>query len=185
MSDYIITTERLGLRLWKQSDYTPFTEMCADPEVMKHFPSVLKKDEANSLITRFNLHFEKEGYTYYAVDILETISNPPVFIGFTGLMMQTYESPFTPNVDIGWRLMKTAWGKGYATEAAEACLTYALNTLEIKTIISVASNSNTSSINVMKKIGMFYSADFNHPKLVDTPELNPCKVYIWNSSKNQ
>ncbi|WP_271855739.1 GNAT family N-acetyltransferase [Patiriisocius marinus] len=185
MGDYILKTERLGLRLWKASDYFPFAEICADLEVMKHFPNVLKKEEAFSLITRFNLHYEKEGYTYFAVDILETKSNLPVFIGFTGIMKQTYESPFTPNVDIGWRLAINAWGNGYATEAAKACLDYAIKNLEIKTIISVASNINTPSINVMKKIGMHYSGEFNHPKLVESSNLNPCIVYSYNSPKKQ
>lgn len=179
MSEYLLKTKRLGLRLWKISDYTPFSEMCADPKVMRHFPSTLNKNESINLITRFNRHFDKEGYTYFAVDILKTENTPPQFIGFTGLVMQTYESPFTPNVDIGWRLKKAAWGKGYATEAAKACLEFAIKKLQINTIIAVASNENISSINVMKKIGMNYTGKFNHPNLTNSPHLNPCLVYSY------
>jgi RimJ/RimL family protein N-acetyltransferase len=111
MSDSNITTKRLGLRLWKKSDTIPFAEMCADIDVMRYFPSTLTKQEATLLIKRFMKRFEEDGYTYYAVDILATKNKPAAFIGFTGLLLQTYESPFTPNVDIGWRLKKAAWAK--------------------------------------------------------------------------
>lgn len=176
MRPTIITkTERLILRTWTPEDIAPFTAMCADPEVMKYFPATLTKEETKKLIARFQERYEQDGYTYYAVAVKET----GAFIGFCGMLMQTYASPFTPNVDIGWRLEKAAWGKGYATEAAKACLALAKEKLGIKTIISVASQTNTSSINVMQKIGMKKVGEFDHPALINTPELNPCVVYSY------
>lgn len=122
MSGYILKAERLGLRQWKVSDYVPFAKMCADPEVMRYFPTTLSTEESNTLIDSFKQRFEQYGFTYYAVDILTTKEQSAQFIGFAGLLPQTYKSAFTPNVDIGWRLKKSVWGKGYATEAAKACL---------------------------------------------------------------
>ncbi len=173
MPTIITQTERLTLRTWSKEDITPFAEMCADKEVMRYFPATLSFQETENLVNRFQERYEQDGYTYYVVEIKETGE----FIGFCGMLMQTYESPFTPNVDIGWRLKKAAWGKGYATEAAKACLDLLKNTLRIKTIISVASQSNIPSINVMQKIGMKKVGSFEHPALKDTPELNPCEVY--------
>ncbi|EDM44745.1 hypothetical protein SCB49_14275 [unidentified eubacterium SCB49] len=169
----VIETERLILRTWSKKDIVPFAEMCSDTEVMRYFPAPLSYEQTASLVHRFQERYEQDGYTYYAVALKETGE----FIGFCGMLMQTYESPYTPNVDIGWRLKKAAWGNGYATEAAKACLDLSKEKLKIKTIISVASQKNLPSINVMQKIGMKKIGEFNHPALHDTPELNPCEVY--------
>ena len=173
MPTTITQTERLTLRTWSKEDITPFAAMCADKEVMSYFPATLSYEETENLVNRFQERYEQDGYTYYAIELKATEE----FIGFCGMLMQTYESPFTPNVDIGWRLKKAAWGKGYATEAAKACLDLAKNQLGLKTIISVASQTNLPSINVMQKIGMKKVGEFKHPALMDTPELNPCEVY--------
>ena len=173
MPTIITQTERLILRTWAKEDIAPFAAMCSDPEVMRYFPAPLSYDETASLAKRLQERYEQDGYTYYAVMLKETEE----FIGFCGVLIQTYESPFTPNIDIGWRLKKAAWGNGYATEAAKACLKLAKDDLDLKTIISVASNTNIPSINVMQKIGMKKVGSFEHPALNHTPELNPCEVY--------
>ncbi|GEQ86095.1 GNAT family acetyltransferase [Patiriisocius marinistellae] len=177
--NYFIQTERLGLRNWEESDIIPFAKMCADKIVMEHFPAVLSLKETTDLITRFKKHLQDYGYTYYAVETLNTHE----FIGFTGIAMQTWESDFTPAVDIGWRLKQSAWGKGYATEAAKACLTYASEILKLEEIISVCTFHNIPSENVMQKIGMQFVKEFEHPKLIEYPKLNPCKLYIFRPKK--
>ena len=101
----------------------------------------------------------------------------PEFIGFIGLMNQTYESHFTPCVDIGWRLRRSAWGQGYATEGALACLHFAQESLSLSEVVSVASVSNKASERVMQKIGMTKVGEFDHLLLLDFPELNPCLLY--------
>ena len=95
MNDYILKTERLGLRNWKASDIEPFIEMGKDPEVMQYFPSLLSEEESREFIQKLQKHFILHGYCYFAVDILETSE----FIGFTGFMNQTWESKYTPCVD--------------------------------------------------------------------------------------
>jgi len=176
MSTTILKTDRLTLRTWSREDINPFATMCADPEVMRYFPTTLSIAETEQLVKRLQDAYLKDGFTYYAVTLTETQE----FLGFCGLLLQTYQSPFTPNVDIGWRLKKGAWGKGYATEAAIACLALAKNERDIDTVISVASHSNLPSINVMRKIGMKKVGEFHHPALQIAQGLNPCDVYEIN-----
>lgn len=113
------------------------------------------------------------GYTYYAVDVLGTGE----FIGFIGLAYQDFESPYTPATDIGWRLKKSAWGKGYATEGAERCLKYGFESLNLDKIISICPLANQASVRVMEKIGMIREGAFIHPKLKGISRLEQCVCY--------
>ena len=174
--NYIIKTERLGLRNWLPSDEAPFIEMCKDELVMEHFPKPLSEEETLGLISRLKIHFKKYGYCYFAVDILETDE----FIGFTGLAYQTWESDFTPCVDMGWRLNRSAWGKGFATEAAKACLDSASEKFGLKEVIAFATDTNIASENVMKKLGMTLIGTVQHPAIIDDPRFKHCVVYKWN-----
>jgi RimJ/RimL family protein N-acetyltransferase len=172
----ILLTPRLILRNWQDKDRLPFAKMCANPEVMQYFPKPLSTKESTNLIDRFIERYEQNGYTYFALEVKDTAQ----FIGFIGMLDQTYKSSFTPNVDIGWRLRKDAWGKGYATEAAQACIDNAASLFGIKKLISVASHDNLASINVMEKIGMKFQGKFEHPSLTEYPHLNPCVWYSIN-----
>ncbi len=173
MVAYIIKTERLGLRNWNSNDLEPFIKMSQDEEVMNYFPKLLSKEECNNFIKRMQLHFKEFGFCYFALDIIETGE----FIGFTGMLNQNYISHFTPCIDIGWRLKRSSWGFGYATEAAKSCLKYAANELNLKEIYSLASTPNISSIAIMKKIGMTYDSTFHHPALKNNDRLKECIVY--------
>lgn len=175
-TDYIITTQRLGLRNWLPKDTEPFIKMCQDKEVMKFFPSTLSKEETKGLIERMKNHFLKFGFCYFAVDILKTKE----FIGFTGLLQQNYESLYTPCVDIGWRLKQNFWGNGYATEAAKACLNFAFTKLNVNAVSSFTPKNNKASEAIMKKIGMTKLDLFIHPNLLESSKLNPCLAYKIN-----
>lgn len=171
--EYLFTSERLGFRNWIDSDIDKMTAVSADPEVMEFFPSVKTKAMTEDFIKNMKSAFEKKGYCYYPVEILDTKE----FIGFIGLIDQTYNSPFTPNVDVGYRLGKAFWGKGYATEGAKRCIEYGFNDLGLEKIIAIASESNIKSTHVMKKVGMNLSGSFKHPKLEGFPHLEMCFCY--------
>lgn len=164
---------RLRFRNWTTADLSAFLEVNADPEVMAHFPAVLDEAATLAFIERLTKHFHEHGFTYYAVELKETGE----FIGFIGMAHQTYEASFTPCVDIGWRLKRSAWGKGYATEGAAACLTFAWDQLQLSEVFAVAVAQNLPSINVMRKIGMTYDHHFFHPALANHPTLQKCVVY--------
>lgn len=171
--NYIFTSERLGFRNWSYTDLAAFAALNADEEVMEHFPKPLTTDESKDFIRRLLDHYQKYGHSYYAVELLKTGE----FIGFIGLAYQTYESDFTPATDIGWRLKKTAWGNGYATEGAKRCIKHAFTTLKKVKLISTCIIGNTKSENVMEKIGMTKVKTFKHPNLVGLPAYENCVLY--------
>lgn len=99
------------------------------------------------------------------------------FIGFIGFHRPSFEADFTPCIEIGWRLKRDAWGKGYATEGAKACLKYGFTELNFKEVYSFTAKINKPSEKVMKKIGMQYVKEFDHPKLEPNNKL--CKHVLY------
>ncbi|WP_228370731.1 GNAT family N-acetyltransferase [Candidatus Korobacter versatilis] len=112
----ILTTERLVLRHWRSEDREPFARMNADPIVMRFMPAVLSREESDALVDRIEEHFRQRGHGPYAVELREN----GTFIGYTGLYVPTFTAPFTPCIDIAWRLDCAHWNRGFATEAARA-----------------------------------------------------------------
>lgn len=113
-----IETARLRLRDWQEADFELFSRMNADEEVMKFFPKTLSKEESDAFAKAIIAEIKENGFGLYAVEVKETNE----FIGFIGFHRATFESDFTPCIEIGWRLKKEVWGRGYATEGAKACL---------------------------------------------------------------
>ncbi len=173
MNKYIFKSKRLGFRNWTDGDLEAFSNLNSDAEVMEHFPEILSSQEVMDLISRLKEHYDKNGFTYYATECLETKE----FIGMIGLAFQEYKSEFTPAIDIGWRLTRVAWGKGYATEGAKRCLKYGFDELDIDRIISICTVKNSKSENVMKKIGMMKLAEFNHPEMSNYPKFEKHVCY--------
>lgn len=175
---YIFKSERLGFRNWTLQDLPELSRINADLEVMKHFPEPLNHDESTNILKKLQEQYQSYGYTYFAVEILETTE----FIGFIGLARQEYITQFTPATDIGWRLKKEAWQKGYATEGALKCLEFGFNTIKLERIISTCTIGNKKSENIMKKIGMIKKGYFRHPKLSNYPDLEEC---VWYEIENK
>lgn len=170
---YDFTSERLGFRNWSATDLDALHAINSDPIVMEHFPSTLTRQETEAFLERMQKHYHTHGYTYYAVDLLDSQE----LIGFIGMAYQDYPTDFNPSTDIGWRLKPSAWGKGYATEGAKACLHHAFSNLGLTYITAVCTSGNINSAKVMKKIGMQYGGTFKHPKLEDYPDLQECLWY--------
>lgn len=175
---YIFKSERLGFRNWNETDLIELAKINADKDIMKHFPKTQSKNETSEFIKRHSIQYKENGYNYFATEILETGE----FIGFIGLAFQNYKTAFTPATDIGWRLKKSAWGNGYATEGAKKCLEFGFNKLNLKKIISTCTVKNSKSESVMKKIGMEKIGEFNHPKLKEYPEHEKCICYEINKN---
>lgn len=172
-NNYIFKSERLGFRNWVEADITPMIKISGDPEVMKNFPATATPEQTTDFILRMQEMYTEKGFCYFAVDNLEN----NVLIGFIGLCHQEYNVAFSPFVDIGWRLDKKYWGKGFATEGAKRCLEYAFNVLDLDNIKSTAPLVNLNSINIMEKIGMTKLLEFQHPKLLNNDRLVNCACY--------
>jgi ribosomal-protein-alanine N-acetyltransferase len=160
-----ISTERLLLRRWIQSDRLPFAEMNADPRVMEHFPGVLTRAESDAMVDRIESHFERHGFGLWAVEIRDRSS----FIGFVGLAIPSFEAHFTPCVEVGWRLAADFWGQGYATEAARAVVAFGVGPLALEEIVSFTVPENQRSRRVMERLNMTRDPadDFEHPTQPD------------------
>lgn len=163
-----LDTPRLLLRAWRAADREPFARMNADPRVMEHFPRLLTARESDDIIVRAERHFAAHGFGPWAVEV----RGGAPFAGFVGLVMHTFEAPFTPAVEIGWRLAVEHWGRGYATEAAQAALRYAFDVLGLDEVVSFTVPANTRSTAVMERLGMRRdeAGDFDHPRVdADSP----------------
>jgi len=161
-------TSRLQLRDWEETDLEPFSRLNADAEVMKYFSKTLTSEETNEFYRYIISGLKECGFGLYAVEFKESKD----FIGFIGFHLATFAADFTPCIEIGWRLKREAWGKGYATEGAAACLQYGFNHLGFQDIYSFTADINTPSKNVMVKIGMSYMRMFSHPKIEQGSSLN-------------
>ena len=175
---YSLTTPRLLLRTWRDSDRLPFQAINADPRVMEFYPSTLTPAESDALITRIHLHFERHGHGPYAAELIET----GTFLGYIGLHTPTFEAPFTPAVEIAWRLAADHWGRGLATEGARAVLHHAFHTLQLPSLVSFTVPQNQRSRRVMEKLGMVHDpqADFDHPNLPQGHALRRHVLYRIN-----
>jgi len=170
-----ITTARLVLRRWRDDDREPFAAMNADPEVMRYFPRPLNRDESDRLIDRIEARFDAEGIGQWAIEDREDGR----FLGFTGLASAAFAAPFTPAVEVGWRLARFAWGRGYATEAGRAALHFGFEVRELESILSWTSVLNLRSIAVMARLGMRHdpAEDFDHPLVAPGDPLRRHVLY--------
>src|ERR1700689_2533620 len=150
-----LRTERLLLRRWRDSARLPFQQMNADPRVMEFFPASLSLAESDALIDRAQAHFDRHGFGPFAAELLEN----QFFIGFIGLSIPNFDAPFMPAVEIGWRLAFNSWGRGLATEGAQAVINYAFEDLGLDNLVSFTVPENLRSRRVMEKLGMTHDSD--------------------------
>lgn len=165
-------TVRLKLRQWTTADMKPFAELNADTAVMKYFPATLTESESNSLFRTITSRIADNGWGLWAIELLETEE----FIGFTGLNKPYFEFPFNPCIEIGWRLGRNHWGKGYATEAANKALEFAFENLSLNEVVAFTPVLNIASQAVMKRIHMVDTGhNFLHPAI---PPGNRLKEHV-------
>ncbi|UPK74173.1 GNAT family N-acetyltransferase [Nocardioidaceae bacterium SCSIO 66511] len=158
-----LRTDRLLLRQWRDTDRAPFAEMNASPVVMEHFPARMTRAESDVLVDRIAGRIGSEGWGLWALEVSDTGQ----FIGFTGLSVPSFDAHFTPAVEVGWRLDPSAWGNGYASEAATRALAYGFGDLGLGEIVSFTTQTNVRSQAVMRRIGMTHDPadDFHHPNI--------------------
>ena len=160
-----LRTERLLLRQWRDSDRDAWAALNADPLVLEYFPSTLSREQSDHWATVNHDRLATQGWGLWAVEVVD---GPP-FIGFVGLAAPGFEASFTPCVEVGWRLAREHWGKGYAPEAARAALAFGFEDLRLDEIVSFTAVGNAKSRRVMEKIGMTEAFEFDHPKLPGDP----------------
>jgi RimJ/RimL family protein N-acetyltransferase len=168
-----LRTERLLLRRWREEDRQPFADLNADPEVMRHFPAPLTRAESDWLADLADRELGDRGYGLWAVEV----PGADPFIGFVGLSRARFQAHFAPAVEVGWRLARRAWGRGYAAEAAQAALAAGFEQAGLVEIVSFTVPGNARSRAVMDRLGMGRDPadDFDHPAL---PEGHPLRRHV-------
>jgi RimJ/RimL family protein N-acetyltransferase len=148
--------------------------MNADAQVMRFFPAPLSAEQSDAIVYLWLGQFAAQGWSNWAVELRASGE----FIGFIGLSVPRRALPFCPCVEIGWRLKRSAWGMGYATEGARACLRVGFERLGLDEIVSFTALANRPSAAVMHRIGMRDAqADFEHPALPEGHPLRPHCLY--------
>ena len=153
-------TDRLLLREFTPSDAAAMFHLNEDWDVIKHTgdPPFSSEDEALAFLQNYD-DYKRNNMGRWAVIVKETNQ----FIGWCGLKRHD-----DGMVDIGFRFFKKEWGKGFATEAASACLDYGFKALNIPEIIGRAARENHASIKVLEKLGMTYWKDDSCKGITDS-----------------
>ena len=165
-----IRTERLILRRWREEDLPLYARLNADEHVMRFFFKTRSREESDTEARWLDERFSLDGFGPWAVEAPGLAS----FIGFVGCWRIVRELPFTPAVEIGWRLDQPYWGNGYAVEAARVALRDAFDRTDLAQIVAYTAQQNEPSRRVMQKLGMAHdrAADFDHPAV---PEGHPLR----------
>ena len=178
MKQPTLAGERVLLRPWQDRDADAFAAMNADSRVMEFFVAPLSRAESDAMLARMRAAADERGWGWWCVDINGECA------GFTGLSAPTYETSFTPCIEVGWRFRRQFWGHGYATEAARLALDYGFDTLQLQEIVSFAAAGNHRSRRVMERIGMRrdLGGDFDHPRV---PEGHALRRHVLYRKRRQ
>ncbi|HMA15550.1 MAG TPA: GNAT family N-acetyltransferase [Kiloniellaceae bacterium] len=180
-----LATGRLLLRPWRDGDLAPFAALNGDPEVMAHFPKTLTPAESDAMAGRIQAALAERGFGWWAAEA------PGVapFIGFIGLSVPDFGAHFLPPghrvVEVGWRLARPFWGRGYATEGAREALRFGFEALGLAEIVAFTTTTNARSQAVMRRLGMRHDPadDFDHPKLPPGHRLRRHLLYRLRSAQ--
>lgn len=176
-----LRSERLVLRRWQREDRDAFAALNADPETMAFFPAPLSRVESDALIDRYEECFEDSGFGTWAAATADGD-----FVGAVGLLpVPARPFPFGPTVEVGWRLARAAWGRGYATEGARRAMEWAFTERGVPEIVSFTAEVNVRSRAVMERLGMHRdpAEDFDHPRLPVGHRLERHVLYRLTASE--
>jgi RimJ/RimL family protein N-acetyltransferase len=176
----VLRTDRLILRPWRDADRAPFAAMNADPQVTQFFPKPLTRAESDAMVDRMREHFARRGFGFWVAEAPGVAD----LVGAIGIVAPSFQAPFTPCIEVGWRLARAYWGRGYATEGASAALAYGFGHLGLDEIVSFTVPANLPSRRVMERLGMMRSPadDFEHPFLPPGHPLRPHVLYRLDRS---
>jgi RimJ/RimL family protein N-acetyltransferase len=169
-----IETERLRLRLWEEADRDHFATLNADRTVMKDLGGPLSHDDSDAKLGRYLKAWESYGYGRWLV---ETISGK--FLGYCGVMPARGAHPIGIHDEIGWRLIREAWGHGYATEAARAALIDVFRRVKLIEVLAYTDAQNIRSQAVMRRLGL--RRDASRDFTIDSNRLGTWRGLVWTA----
>jgi len=147
---------------------------------MEFFPSALSRAESNALAERIEQSIASRGWGLWAAELRESGE----FIGFVGLEQPSPAIPYSPCVEVGWRLARPFWGRGLATEAARMALRTAFESVGLREVFSFTSILNLRSRAVMVRLGMAAEPNtFDHPNVPEGHRLREHFAYRLTRSE--
>lgn len=167
-----LETVRLTLRPWEDRDIAPFSELNADPEVMRHFPAPMPRAATEAFVAALRAHAVRDGFSF---SVAERRADG-AFLGMVGIgRVSLPGTPVDGSVECGWRLARAAWGQGYATEAAAAWISHVFRAGLADEVVAFTARPNLPSQSVMRRLGMRPdpARDFDHPKVPEGDPLCP------------
>ncbi|WP_299347985.1 GNAT family N-acetyltransferase [uncultured Maritalea sp.] len=171
----MIETERLILRPFVDADTDTFASFTADPVVMRFYPDVQTRQEAELWLSRCAERFAKHGFHMMAVER----KSDGALLGLAGCGRIPYDVPGPSDVEAGWLFGKQYWGKGYATEAASAAIAHTFSNFDVPEIVAITYRNNWPSRKVMEKLGFIHNPlrDFEHTQLPRDSKVLPHVLY--------
>lgn len=138
---------------------------------MADLGDVMTRTQSEGAIVRIEDEFEERGFGLWAVEVPGEVG----FVGLVGLSVPQFDASFLPAVEVGWRLAFDHWGRGYATEAASASITYGFDDIGLDEVVAFTAAVNTRSRAVMERLEMRPdpSGGFDHPAFADGHRLRP------------
>lgn len=173
-----LKTKNLILRQWKEDDLDPYARLTSSKEIMKYFPRTLTKEQSNAAARKFMKLLAIRSWGFWAVE--EKSSG--VFIGYAGLHVPKTKFPFSPCVEIAWRMADVHWKNGYVLEAGEEIIHCAFELIQLDELVYFSSVKNLKAQELMKALGMRKEDEiFNHPFVEKEHKLS--KHYLYKIYK--
>lgn len=165
------------LRQWREEDLEPFAALNCDPEVMRYFPAPLTLEQSEAFARRQLNLIATRGWGLWAVEA------DGAFAGFAGLSVPSFEAPFMPCVEIGWRLARPFWGRSIGFEAARQAVEQAFGRIGLDELVSFTATVNLRSRRLMERLGFAHdpAGDFLHPKIPADHEL--CRHVLYRKRR--
>jgi RimJ/RimL family protein N-acetyltransferase len=159
-----LTTPRLRLRQWRDTDEVAMAQINLDPEVARYLNRPVGGTSARAFLAEAQAHWDRHRCGIYAVEPLEA-ERERRLLGFVGLAFPAYLPSLAHRLELGWRLRRDAWGHGYATEAAATVRDHAIAVLGADDLVSIIHPENERSRRVAAKLGMAVEAEVANPRL--------------------
>jgi RimJ/RimL family protein N-acetyltransferase len=181
VSEFRLDTKRLILRDWRKTDIEPFHAICSDPIVMATLGPLMTREQVTALVERMQRVRHELGHCFWAMERKEDQQ----LIGWCGLIRGDVDTPVVGKIEAGWRMMPSAWGKGFVTEAAIASVQWAFDTQPDDAVWAITTTENRASRAVMERLGMVHmpELDFDHPKVAKDSTLLKHVTYRINREK--
>ena len=168
----MIETPRTRLRTWEQSDREAFAAMHADADVMQDYGGPLDHSASTTKFDRYLRAWREHGFGRWAVE-----TRGGTFLGYVGVMPSRSDHPIGSHVEIGWRLVRQAWGHGYATEAAQAALKDAFLRVGFNEVLAYTADENLQSQAVMVRLHM--QRDPSRDFTLDYDGIKSWRGLVW------